>query len=127
NSRQGEDDPRRLAGGQELFYSDYPHAFVSSDTDEPVAINGVNIKRGPHKQSSGLWETPYINEEITALGQSGAPGFNAIRIAMDWPYFTTAAGVFDSEAFEQLDLLIDNAIDQDLYVILDPIHVRDPG
>lgn len=127
NNPQEDSNSQRLASGQELFYSDYPHAFVSSDTDEPVVINGVNIKRGPHKQSSGLWETIYINEEITAAGQSDAPDFNAIRIAMDWPYFNTAAGVFDSQAFEQLDILIDNAIEQDLYVILDPIHVRGPG
>jgi len=118
---------RILSGGQELFYTAYPHAFVSAETDEPVLINGVNIKRGPHKHPNGTWETPYINEEITALGQSGAPHFNAIRIAMDWPYFNTAAGVFDADAFEQLDILIDNAIAQDLYVILDPIHIRDPG
>ena len=124
NSQEG---AMLLSSGQELFYSDYPHAFISYDTDEPVLINGVNIKRGPHKNSGGSWETPYINEEITAIGQSDAPDFNVIRIAMDWPYFNTAAGVFDSVAFGQLDILIDNAIEQGLYVILDPIHVREPG
>lgn len=125
--RQEQQSASPVAPGQELFYSEYPHAFVSSDTDGPVLINGVNIKRGPHKKVGGVWETPYVNEEITALGASGAPAFNAIRIAMDWPYFNTAPGVFDAAAFAQLDLLIDNAIAQDLYVILDPIHVRDPG
>lgn len=34
-------------GGTELFYSDYPYAFVSTSTDEPVMINGVNIIRAP--------------------------------------------------------------------------------
>ncbi|MEC3879146.1 cellulase family glycosylhydrolase [Parapedobacter sp. 10938] len=125
NTQKEQQSP--LMAGQELFYSDYPHAFVSSDTGEPVLINGVNIKRGPHRKVGGAWETSYVNEEITALGASGSPTFNAIRIAMDWPYFNTAPGVFDAASFAQLDLLIDNAISQGLYVILDPIHVRGPG
>lgn len=120
-------DRQLLNNGTELFYSDYPHAFVSTDTNEPALINGVNIKRGPHRKSGGQWETTYINQEITALGQPDAPGFNAIRINMDWPYFQNSDGSFRMDAFDQLDILIDNAITQNIYVILNPIHVRNPG
>ncbi len=110
-------------GNDELFYSDYPYAFVSTSTNEPILLNGVNIIRAPHRNSSGVWQTSYINEEITTLGKSSAPRFNTIRIAMFWPIFQPTPDSMDEEAFHQLDILLDNAIHQNLYVILDINHL----
>ena len=123
----GHEEDKNIKSSVEFFYSGYPHAFISSETHEPVLINGVNIKRGPHKHPNGNWETPFINQEITALGRSNAPNFNVIRINMDWPYFQNFDGSPVESSYEQLDILIDNAIEQGLYVILNPIHVRRTG
>ncbi|MEV7398605.1 cellulase family glycosylhydrolase [Aeromicrobium sp. NPDC092404] len=109
----------------ELFRSGAPSSFVSTATGEPFVANGVKIKRTAHKKS-GVWETPYVVEEVAAMGRAGAPAFNTVRLAMDWSYFQRQVGssiVIDTDAFAQLDRIIDEAIAQDLYVILDPMHL----
>lgn len=120
-----------VPGSQELFRSSAEHPFVSTDTGRPFTVNGVNLKRVVHRESpGGPWVTPYVVEEVESLGEAGAPDFDTVRMTMDWPYFQKQVGssvVLDQEAFEQLDLVIDAAREQGLYVILDPIHVSNPG
>ncbi len=64
------------------------------------------------------------------MGGAGAPAFNTVRLAMDWSYFQKQSGssiVIDDDAFAQLDSIIDEAIEQGLYVILDPMHLSNVG
>lgn len=119
----------RRIPSNELFYADAPNSFVSTASDTPLVANGVNIKRTAHKKA-GVWETPYVRSEIVAMGGSGAPTFNTVRLAMDWSYFQKKVGtsiVIDTAAFAELDSLIDEAIAQGLYVILDPMHLSNVG
>lgn len=113
----------------ELFRTSAPSSFVSTATDTPFVANGANIKRTAHKKA-GVWETPYVVQEVEAMGGAGAPAFNTVRLAMDWSYFQKQVGssvVIDTDAFDQLDSIIDEAIEQGLYVILDPIHLSNVG
>ncbi len=116
--------PARVPSG-ELFRSAASSSFVSTTTGAPFVANGVNIKRTALK-SGGVWQTPYVVKEVEAMGAAGAPAFNTVRLAMDWPYFQKRVGssvVIDTDAFAQLDSIIDEAIEQGLYVILDPMHL----
>jgi aryl-phospho-beta-D-glucosidase BglC (GH1 family) len=118
-----------LTASNELFYSDAPNSFVNTTTNSPVIINGANVKRTAHKKN-GVWETPYVLDEIEAMGTSGAPNFNTVRLAMDWSYFQKKVGtsiVIDTDAFAQLDTIIDQARARGLYVILDPMHLSNVG
>lgn len=120
------------AGAQELFKSTAEHAFVSTSTNQPATINGVNLKRPVYVDpNSNQWGTPYIVSEIQAMAAQGAPKFNAIRVTMDWPVFHSAsknadgswtAPTFNTDAFAQLDSVVLAAKNAGLYVILDPIH-----
>ena len=119
----------RRIPSNELFYANAPSSFVSTTTDAPFVANGANIKRTAHKKA-GTWETPYVLDEVEAMGGAGAPAFNTVRLAMDWSYFQKKSGssiVIDTDAFAQLDSIIDEAIAQDLYVILDPMHLSNVG
>lgn len=120
----------RCPASNERFCAVYPNAFVTTDKSLPTRINGVNLKRSVFRNPAGTWQTPYVAQEIAALGRTGAPAFNTVRIAMDWAYFQKKSGtavVIDTGAFGQLDILIDSAINQGLNVILDPIHISQPA
>jgi hypothetical protein len=118
-----------MAPANELFHATAPSSFVSNVTGAPFVANGVNIKRTAHKVD-GTWQTPYVLKELEAMGGAGAPAFNTVRLAMDWSYFQKQSGssiVIDDDAFTQLDSIIDKAINQGLYVILDPMHLSNVG
>jgi hypothetical protein len=99
--------------------------FVSRATGEPYIVNGSNIKRATHKVK-GVWQTPYVIQEIEAMTDPGAPHFNTIRLALDWPYFQRKIDGKvqpDLAAFAELDKVIARASELGFDLILDPIHL----
>lgn len=121
-----------VAAPTELFFSTPEHPFVDAATGTPATINGVNVKRPVYIDvNNGKWATASMIKEIQALGRTGAPDFDTVRITMDWPYFqqatrsqdgTYTAPTFNAEAFAELDKVVRAAKDAGLYVVLDPIH-----
>ncbi len=102
----------------ELFRSTPDDAFVSVATGQRVVMNGANTRDAVSLGST--WT--YSKERYATLK---AAGFNSVRMPLDWDDFETSQGVFDAGSLATLDATIANAKAAGLYVILDPIHLKD--
>ncbi|MGN6694969.1 MAG: glycoside hydrolase family 5 protein [Aquihabitans sp.] len=125
-------------GPNEAFCSVYPNGFVKNSSwpvaqqGDPVVINGANTKYGPRLNTAGTaWDTSNTTAIMSNIKGSGGPTqFNTVRVNLDWghfQYWNGSAAVVDSNALTELDAVIDAAITNNLYVILVPVHIRQPG
>lgn len=126
----------------ETFCSDFPNAFVKTrqwpiaEQGAPFTLNGVNSKYGPQysgdQPGSGTWNTTLVQSVITQMKGAGGPTqLNTVRVNLDWGMFqykTTGGSIaIDTAALTELDAVIDTARANGVYVILVPIHLRQPG
>lgn len=128
--------PAHCQSTDELFCVNFPDSFVKTaawplaEQGDPVVLNGANLKHAP-VLDGGNWNTPWLTDYIdSTFGGATAPGWNAMRINMDWPTYQIKSGgsiIVDSVALDQLDATIDAAVSNGYYVILNPAHVRRPG
>ncbi len=106
----------------EAYCAEWPWGFVDTQADTVFAVNGVNLRDAVEDN----W-----HYDVSRLAQPGAPAFNALRVALNWPRFEKTRGVFDPAgqhtAWDELDALITQAAQLGFKVILDPIHVRKQG
>jgi len=118
----------------EAFCAVYPNAFVknsswpAAEQGQAVTLNGANTKYGP--RLDGTWNTSSVTSIFSQIHSAGPTAFNAVRVNLDWGMFQYKSGstvVVDSAALTELDTVIDSAITNGLYVILVPVHIRQPG
>lgn len=92
-----------------------PYAFIDANGN-PYYMNGLNVRTAVQNGAPRYSQSQF--NEISAKG------FNSIRLALDWKYFETAQGVFNTSEFDALDEVILRAKNAGLTVILDPIHLK---
>lgn len=105
----------------EVLKTSATYPFVKQD-GTPVKINGVNQRNVGSYSAASLCGG-------NAANWAGwkARGFNAVRLAMDWPSFEPTQGTISTTALQRLDDTINTAKSNGLYVILDPIHLKAVG
>lgn len=87
----------------------YPDAFCDS-SNTVIKINGVNVR------NVGQYSAATICDNWADIK---AHGFNAVRLAVNWPSTEPTEGTFN---FTKLDDAVANAKANNMYVILDAIH-----
>lgn len=128
--------PAQCTTTNEAFCAVYPNAFVKNATwptaeqGQAVTLNGANTKYGP-RLSGTTWNTSNVTALFDQIDSAGPAGFNAVRLNLDWGMFqyknSSGQVVVDPAALTELDTVIDSAAGHGLYVILVPMHLRQPG
>ena len=99
--------------------TNFPHAFARQD-GTPVKVNGVNIR------NVGSYSAAALCGSVANWSGFKSRGFNAVRLAVDWPSIEPTQGVLNSTGIARLDDAVNTAKANGLYVILDPIHLEGP-
>lgn len=95
--------------------------------------NGINIGNsldatGVLKHRAGAsteyyetyWHNPLLTEELFAFIREG--GFQSVRIPVTWDEHMDAEGNIETEWMDRVQEVVDMALDENLYVILDTHH-----